>query len=141
MSAVATCGAGSERKSSDFSFVGRRISPEVDVQITRDLAARVKNQTADRGTEAALRRNIADLTAGTPDYQKFSPGLAALTRRQWPTLQGYIAGLGALQSITFLAVTAEGADIYRTQFERGAVEWHILLDQDGLIETVSLRTL
>jgi len=104
------------------------------------LAKRIKGQTAAPGSEAALRKVIADEGAGKPDYDSMNPRLAEITRQQLPSLQPQISKLGAIQSITLQKVGPTGADIYLIQFEKGAIEGRILLGFDGKLERLSVDT-
>jgi CubicO group peptidase (beta-lactamase class C family) len=105
------------------------------------LAKRVKDQTAMPGSEAAVRRVIQELRTGQVNYDLMSPGLANATRQQLPQMQPMIAGLGALQSVTFKGVGQAGADIYELKFEKGSLEYRIFLGADGKIEGANMRPL
>ncbi len=98
------------------------------------LSKRVKDQTAMPGSEAVVRRVIEELRTGQVNYDLMSPGLANATRQQLPQIQPMIAGLGALQSVTFKGVGPAGADIYELKFEKGSLEYRILLGPDGKTE-------
>jgi CubicO group peptidase (beta-lactamase class C family) len=104
------------------------------------LAKRIKDQTAAPGSEAALRKVIADLTAGKPDYDSMTSRLAEIMRQQLSSLQPVVRKLGAVQAITFQKVGPAGADFYLIQFEKGAMEGRILLGLDGKIERLSVDT-
>jgi CubicO group peptidase (beta-lactamase class C family) len=110
------------------------------VDMATALAKRIKDQTAAPGSEAALRKVIADLSAGKPDYDSMTSRLAEITRRQLSGLQPAVRKLGAIQSITFQKVGPAGADIYLIQFEKGAMDGRILLGLDGKIERLSVNT-
>ncbi len=86
-----------------------------------------------RSTEAAVRKNIADIQAGTPDYDQMSPDLADATRQQLPKLRTYLAQMGAVKSVQFQTVDPNGADLYHVEFEHGATEWQIALGSDGKV--------
>ncbi|HEY1336516.1 MAG TPA: serine hydrolase [Bryobacteraceae bacterium] len=103
------------------------------------VAKRIQDRTPAPGSEAALRKMIEDLRAGTPDYDSMSPGLAAATRQQLPQLRSTITGLGALQSVTFKTVGPAGPDIYEVKFEKGALEYRIWMASDGKIESAGVR--
>lgn len=103
------------------------------------LARRIKDQTAAPGSEAALRKVIADLGAGKPDYDSMTSRLAEITRQQLSGLQPAISKLGAIQSITFQKVGPAGADIYLVQFDKGAMEGRILLGPDRKVELLSVH--
>jgi CubicO group peptidase (beta-lactamase class C family) len=106
-----------------------------------EVAKRVQAQTQSPGSEAALRRAIAELQAGTPDYDRMSPEFAALTRQRLPQLKSLLAGFGALKSVTFKGVGQAGADIYEVAFEKAKMEFRIVLGADGKIAGISLRPL
>jgi hypothetical protein len=100
---------------------------------------RFKDQTAAPGSEAALRRIIEEVRLGKPNYDLLSPGLAAATRQQLPQLQSMIAGMGALQAVTFKGVGPGGADIYQVKFEKGSLDYRIWLGPDGKVESANVR--
>jgi CubicO group peptidase (beta-lactamase class C family) len=100
---------------------------------------RFKDQTAAPGSEAALRRMIEELRLGKPNYDLMSSGLAAATRQQLPQLQSMIAGLGAVQVVTFKGVGPGGADIYQVKFEKASLDYRIWLGPDGKVESANVR--
>jgi CubicO group peptidase (beta-lactamase class C family) len=102
------------------------------------VAKRIKDQTATPGSEAMVRSTISQLRAGTPDYDRMSPGMANLTRQQLPTLQARVVGMGALQSATFTGVAPNGADIYQLKFDNGSLEFRIGLGADGKVESAAM---
>jgi Domain of unknown function (DUF3471)/Glyoxalase superfamily protein len=103
--------------------------------IANRTAEKVKSQSASPGTEPALRRLIDGLTSGTPNYDEMSPALAEATRRQLPTLRAGLAEVGAVQSVRFLGVGAQGEDVYTVRHDNGAAHWRIVLDLKGQIST------
>jgi CubicO group peptidase (beta-lactamase class C family) len=105
------------------------------------IAKRIKDQTQDPRTEAALRRDIEELRTGQPKYELMSPGLANVTRQQLPQLQATINQLGAVQSVTFKGVGPGGADIYDVKFEHGSTEWRIMMQSDSIVASVGFRPL
>lgn len=109
---------------------GREIhAPRIDEAA---LAARVKAGTASSGTEASLRRYIDSLEKGAPNYDDMTPPLANAVRQQLPVIEGSIRRWGALQSVTFKSVDADGDDHYDVRFEHGHVEWLVApLSSDG----------
>jgi CubicO group peptidase (beta-lactamase class C family) len=104
-------------------------------------AKRIKDQTQDPRTEAALRRDIEELRTGQPKYELMSEGLANVTRQQLPQLQATINQLGAVQSVTFKGVGPGGADIYEVKFEHGSTEWRIMMQSDSKVASVGFRPL
>jgi CubicO group peptidase (beta-lactamase class C family) len=91
------------------------------------------------GSEAALRKFVADITAGTPDYSTMSPLGADVTRSMLPQLQQIYKDLGPLRSLTFTEVTLQDFDSYRAEFANGAADYTILLSPDGKIAMMNYR--
>jgi CubicO group peptidase (beta-lactamase class C family) len=100
---------------------------------------RFKDQTPAPGSEAAVRRMMEELRLGKPNYDLMSTGLATATRQQLPQLQSMIAGMGALQLVTFKGVGPGGADIYQVKFEKGSLDYRIWLGPDGKTESAIVR--
>jgi len=90
------------------------------------------------GTEAALRGVIAGLAAGNPDYDSMVPEFAEVTRQQLPQLQGLMARMGELKSLTFNAPFAMGGDAYDAVFTGGALTMGVALGPDGKIAGVGI---
>jgi hypothetical protein len=98
------------------------------------LAARIKANTPSAETEASLRRYIDSLEKGQPNYDEMTPIMADAVRRQLPTIQAYIKRWGALTSITFKLVDAQGFDDYDVRFEHGHADWSVApLTPDGKV--------
>lgn len=95
--------------------------------------------TAQPGSEAALRRSVAELQAGAPRYELLSPELAELTRAQLPQLHADVAALGPLQSVRFVEIGRLGESVYDLKFAKEEWRWSILLDDDGKIIMASFR--
>lgn len=111
-----------------------RIDAAAATKIADQTAERVKNQSANPGTEAALHRLIDGIASGNPAYNEMSPALAAATRKQMQWLQP-LADLGSIQSIRFLGVGEQGEDVYSVRQDNGATHWRIALDDKGIIST------
>jgi beta-lactamase regulating signal transducer with metallopeptidase domain len=76
------------------------------------------------GTEAWLRRYIAAIQNGTPNYSEMGLFLANVVRQQWPDQQPLYKSLGALQSLTFEGGGAPiGTDRYIATFKNGKIRW------------------
>jgi CubicO group peptidase (beta-lactamase class C family) len=132
---------GFVRRLPAFEMTASRIDASEAKQISDELAAKIKAQTQDPDSEAALRQNIDGLRDGKPDYGEMSPPLASVTKQELSDLQGTIKNLGTLQSISFKGVDPSGADIYDVAFEKGLTQWQILIGMDGKSETIGLRML
>jgi DNA-binding CsgD family transcriptional regulator len=83
------------------------------------------------GTETALRKLVAGLASGSPDYDKLSPVFAEVVRRDLPMTHHLFAWLGDLKSVTFRGRGGMGDDIYSLVFANGAVTMSAALDTDG----------
>lgn len=103
------------------------------------VAKRIKEQTPAPGSDAALRKMIEGIRAGTPDYDEMSPGLANVTRQQLPQLRSMLVELGAVQAVTFKNVGPAGPDIYQVKLEKGSLEYRIWMASDGKIESAAVR--
>jgi DNA-binding CsgD family transcriptional regulator len=97
--------------------------------ILRPVKAPGSGQTA--GTEAALRRLVAGLAIGSPDYDKLSPQFAEIVRRDLPMTHRMFAALGNLKSMTYRGRGAMGDDTYDLVFANGEVTMSAALDPDG----------
>jgi DNA-binding CsgD family transcriptional regulator len=83
------------------------------------------------GTEAALRRLVAGLASGSPDYDKLSPRFAEVVRRDLPMTHRLFSSMGRLKSVTFRERGAMGDDVYNLVFANGRVIMSARLDADG----------
>lgn len=103
------------------------------------VAKRFKDQTPLPGGEEIARKELEQLGAGKPDYDRMSPSLAAATRTQLPQMQSTISGLGELKSVSFKGVGPGGMDIYEAKFEHGSAEYRFMLSSDGKIDGALFR--
>ena len=83
------------------------------------------------GTEAALRRLVAGLASGSPDYEVLTPRLAKDVRRDLPMTHRLFSSMGDLTSTTYLGRGARGDDVYNLVFANGRVIMSAALDADG----------
>ncbi len=119
------------RRAADESApVGSALSGPDDVLSRRLLTQRT---TAQPGSEAEVRRSIAEFQAGTPRYDLLSPFLAESTRADLPFIQADIIKLGPVLSVDFVEVGPLGDDVYEVKFAEGVWMWSILLDDGKII--------
>jgi hypothetical protein len=111
----------------------QRISDAEAKKLADYIAQHFKDQKANPGSEASIRRQVEELQRRQPNLEAFTPGLAEIARPQMPHAEDIIASLGALQSVVFKGVGPGGADIYNLKFEHGSLEWRIFLDAEGKI--------
>jgi bla regulator protein BlaR1 len=110
-----------------------RIDDATAEQMIEALKTKAQQQVAAPGSEQALRQMIQELASGKPDYDRMGPELIEATREQLPDLQRELTSLGSLVTLKFIRVGAEGADIYKAEFEHGNREWRISIAADGKI--------
>jgi CubicO group peptidase (beta-lactamase class C family) len=111
----------------------KRIDDATAKQLEDAVAQRFKDQKPFPHSEAMIRNEIELEQHQKPTYDLMTPNLAAIAKPQEPHIQALIAGLGALQSVTFKGVGPGGFDIYDVKFEHGSLDWRILLDSDDKI--------
>lgn len=91
------------------------------------------------GSEAAVRRMIAELVKGEPNYELLSPGMQQVTRAQLPQLQQMLQSMGELQSVTFTEVGPQGGDGFDLKFANGVLNFVIALDEQGRTTGAGVR--
>jgi beta-lactamase regulating signal transducer with metallopeptidase domain len=85
-------------------------------------------------TEASLRRYLASLQRGAPNYEEMAPELAAAVRQNLPNINAQMKQWGALRDVRFTSMNSLGADMYLVTFEHAQVEWIVApLLQDGKV--------
>jgi len=89
------------------------------------LAQRIKSNTPAPDREAPLRRFIAALIQGQPNFDDMAPGLTAATHQQWPRIEKEFQGAGALKSLVFKRVKPDGMDVYVGTFENQEIAFLI----------------
>ena len=94
------------------------------------------------GTEAVLRRLVAGLASGSPDYDKLSPLFAEVVRRDLPITHPMFSSMGELKSMTFRGRGPMGDDVYDLVFAKGGVRMSVALDADrrmtgGMLQPVT----
>src|SRR5262249_12852279 len=92
---------------------------------------RIASKTAAPGTEAALKHHLESSAAGSIDYDRMEPPLQDAFRKQEAQAKALRAQLGAGTSIKFAGVGTMGWDIYDVTFEKGALQYRIMLSDSG----------
>jgi hypothetical protein len=126
---------------SSGAIVGQT-SPSAKVQSASPTAS---NSGPTAGTEAALRRLVAGLASGSPDYGRLSPQFAEVVRRDLPMTHGMFGSLGELKSATFRGRGVMGDDAYDLVFANGEMIMSAVLDSEGrmaggIIQPMGLKT-
>jgi DNA-binding CsgD family transcriptional regulator len=83
------------------------------------------------GTEAAVRRLVAGLASGSPDYDKLAPEFGDIVRRDMPMSQPMFKSMGELKSITYRGKGRMGDDVYNLVFANGEISMSAVLDENG----------
>jgi CubicO group peptidase (beta-lactamase class C family) len=117
----------------------KRIDDATAKQLEDFAAQRFKEQKPFPGSETALRGQIEGLQRRQPDFDVLTPDFAKIARPQAEHFESLIGDLGALTSVTFKGVGAGGFDIYEVKFERGTIDWRILIDAEGKIAGETIR--
>jgi DNA-binding CsgD family transcriptional regulator len=89
------------------------------------------NSVPTAGTEAALRRLVAGLASGSPDFAKLSPPFAEVVRRDLPMTHPMFKSMGELKSVIFRGRSSTGDDVYDLVFANGEVVMSASLDAQG----------
>jgi beta-lactamase regulating signal transducer with metallopeptidase domain len=85
-------------------------------------------------TEAWLRRYLAGMQRGEPNYDEMLPPVAAQARQRLPDMALRFQKWGPLQTVVFKNTDRLGGDVYTATFERAQVEWTVSpLTPDGKI--------
>jgi beta-lactamase regulating signal transducer with metallopeptidase domain len=99
-----------------------------------ETAQRVKDNRPSPGTEASVRKWLASLVAGQPDYGDMTASLAQAARQQWPQTSQQIKAFGALKDVRFVRVTAHGEDVYEADFDHNRIQVSVApLGADGKV--------
>ncbi|HEX6637936.1 MAG TPA: serine hydrolase [Steroidobacteraceae bacterium] len=101
-------------------------------------ARRIQEQKADPRSEAALRKLIAGIASGEPDYASMSIKLGDITREQLKGLQQWFTGMGKLEAVTFQKVADNGADEFDVDFASGKLKMQVGFGEDGRMEIINL---
>jgi CubicO group peptidase (beta-lactamase class C family) len=118
----------------------KRIDAAEADRLTKAMAERVASKTASPGTEEALRRFIAEMQKGETDYSRLSPQLASAVRQSYDQIRSSVLlPLGALKTVTFQEVGPGGMDRFNAAFEKGSLQFGIMLGENGRIEGLNLR--
>jgi CubicO group peptidase (beta-lactamase class C family) len=118
----------------------KRIDAAEADRMAKALAQRVASKTASPGTEEALRRFIAEMQKGEPDYGRLNPQLATAVRQSFDQVRtNLLLPLGALKTVTFQEVGPGGMDRFNAAFEKGSLQFGIILGDNGRIEGLNMR--
>lgn len=126
----------------DRKRTGKRVEEARARQVIASIEHRewrVKEQKLDPRGDAAIRKLIAGVASGNPDYDSMSAPLADITRQQIKGLQGWFSSLGSFKTLEFQKVGDNGADVYVAKFDKGHFTIEAALDENGRFEMINLR--
>jgi peptidase S41-like protein len=92
-------------------------------------------------SETTLRRVVAELARGEPNYDLMTPGMGDVTRQQLPQLQQLMQSMGALESVTFAEVDVQGGDAFDVKFANGALRFSVVVNAEGKMAGAGIRPL
>ncbi len=111
----------------------RRIDAATAARLRSAMAEKIRTQTPNPASEAALRQLIDGIAAGNPDLEQMNPQLAAAIRHDLPKLRVRLANLGAVQAIHPAGVSDSGMDLFEVQHAHGTSQWSLALDAKGMV--------
>jgi hypothetical protein len=91
---------------------------------------------ADPRAQAALRKFLQGVAAGTPDYEGFTPAWSEQVRRKASGLRREVESYGDLKSVSFLGRTG-GEDVFVAEFSGAKIKVHTRLDDQGKLDLAS----
>lgn len=104
------------------------------------IPAPVSRTTPKEGSEAALRRFVAEVAKGEPDYSRMGERLAETVRAQQSVAQARLQALGAIDTVTFVSVDVAGNDVFNVRFASGTTMlFFIGLDDAGKVVSAGLQ--
>lgn len=122
-----------ERGPSLVADVRARIDAATAQRIASATAEKQRTQSSDPGRVAVVSRLVGGIVTGKPNYDDMRSRLATAANHQLPKLQSVIAPRGTVQSVQYLGVDNQGADVYTVEQEHGVSHWRVALDAAGLI--------
>jgi hypothetical protein len=108
-------------------IVAIRLDETATRAIEAKLASRIRDQLPQPGSEAAVQKFFAAMSAGTPNYGDMTDALQDVLRRQLSVIAARAQGI---RSVKFKGVSEVGADSYIVTYQDGQ-QSHCLIDLDG----------
>jgi beta-lactamase regulating signal transducer with metallopeptidase domain len=103
-----------------------RVGSEVVQQVDEFVAQRFAEQreTIPDGAEI-LRRALTLAASGQVSFEDMTPEFGQIAQRTMPAYQELIRKYGQVLSLRFIGVNVAGWDMYRVQYEHGALTFHL----------------
>lgn len=126
--------------SSSESMSSATVVEQIMAALASTAPVPVSRTTPKPAAEPALRRLVAEIARGEPDYSRMSAQFGQTTRVQLPALQPRLQSLGAIQTVTFANVDLAGNDVFTVRFASGTdMIITIGVDDAGIVQTAGLR--
>ena len=103
------------------------------VEAAMAAGQRLREQRPATGGEAMLRRVVASVANGKPDYAAMTADQAKEIRSSLTEFRSTLDALGALKAVRFQKVLESGIDYYVLDFEKGAADAAVELAKDGRV--------
>lgn len=105
------------------------VAPRVDAgaveQADEFVKRRYAEQSATPGGEDIVRRALALAAKGQVALDDLSPEYGQLALRTLPAFRERTQDHGQVKSVRFIGVNIAGWDMYRVEYEHGALTWHL----------------
>jgi D-alanyl-D-alanine carboxypeptidase len=126
--------------SSSESLPSSVVAEQILSALSGEIPAPMSRTMPKEGSEAALRRFVAEVAKGEPDYSRMGERLAEVIRAQQTAAQARLQPLGAIDTVAFVSVDVAGNDVFNVRFAGGAtMVFSIGLDDAGKVVSAGLR--
>jgi len=116
------------------------VAEQIVAAISSTAAPASMSRTTPRdGSEATMRRFIAEAVRGDPDFSRMSERFAETFRKQQGAAQAGLQSLGEIESVKFDSVDVAGNDVFQVRFAAGTRLVFIGLDDAGKVTSIGLR--
>jgi hypothetical protein len=117
-------------------IVATRLDETATCSIEAKFASRIRDPLPQPGSEAAVQKFFAAMSAGTPNYGDMTDAFRDVVRHQLSVIAARAQGI---RSVKFKGVSEVGADSYIVTYQDGQ-QCHCLidLDSDGKIALLAL---
>lgn len=121
-----------------FALAGALVLTAAPLAATPALAQTAAAAPTTASAEALLKKTIADIQAGKPDYANMGPELAAAMKAQEAAMAP-LKGLGAAKTFVRVGAT-ENPWTWAVTFEAGVtLNWTIVIAPDGKITGLQVQ--
>jgi hypothetical protein len=95
---------------------------------------------AAKKAEVALRAAIEQFSKDQPDYSTMTDELSTMIKPKAHQVTNLLAGMGPVSKVYLLGTDPDsGVIFFRVEFQNGAFEWAIKVNDDGKVAALALR--